>query len=213
MSTRTVVLASQSPARLQLLRNAGIAPVVHVSHVDEDAIEAAMPQATPAELCQALARAKAEAVAADHAGDPSAIVIGCDSVFEVDGQAWSKARDEAELWQRWEQMLGRSGVLRTGHWVIVPSTGATAGAVASTTVHLGTPSRAELEAYLASGEPMQVAGGFTLDGYGGAFVDGIEGDASNVVGLSLPLLRGLLEEMGITWTDLWHGTRGPAGGD
>ena len=213
MPAHTVVLASQSPARLQLLRNAGIPPHVHVSHVDEEAIEERMPDASPGELCQALARAKAEAVAPTYAHDPSVIVIGCDSVFDVDGLAFSKARDEAELWERWGRMLGRSGVLRTGHWVVVPSTGAAVGAVASTTVHMGEPTRAELEAYVATGEPMQVAGGFTLDGYGGAFVTGIEGDPSNVMGLSLPTLRGLLGEIGITWTDLWQAAPSPLPGD
>lgn len=198
-----LVLASQSPARLMVLRNAGVEPSVHVSHVDEEAIEARMPQATPAQLCLALAKAKAEVVAQDYGDSPDVIVVGCDSVFDVDGQAFSKASSEEQVRERWAQMMGRAGVLRTGHWVIVPSTGATAGAVANTIVQMGDPTQAELDAYLATGEPLQVAGGFTLDGLGGAFVDGIEGDPSNVVGLSLPTLRNLLREIGITWTDLW----------
>ncbi len=198
-----LVLASQSPARLMVLRNAGVEPSVHVSHVDEEAIEARMPQATPAQLCLALAKAKAEVVAQDYADSPDVIVVGCDSVFDVDGQAFSKASSEEQVRERWAQMMGRAGVLRTGHWVIVPSTGATAGAVANTIVQMGDPTPAELDAYLATGEPLQVAGGFTLDALGGAFVDGIEGDPSNVVGLSLPTLRNLLREIGITWTDLW----------
>lgn len=198
-----LVLASQSPARLQLLQAAGIEPVVRVSDVDEDAIEAAMPAATPAELCLALARAKAEAVAPLFAHEPSTLVLGCDSVLDVDGQAWSKARDEDELRTRWAVMLGRSGTLRTGHWLIDAATGRAVGDLAATIVRMGTPTPAELDAYIATGEPMRVAGGFTLDGLGGAFVDGIDGDPSNVVGLSLPLLRRLLAEMGITWTSLW----------
>lgn len=198
-----LVLASQSPARLMVLRNAGVEPSVHVSHVDEEAIEARMPQATPAQLCLALAKAKAEVVAQDYGDSPDVIVVGCDSVFDVDGQAFSKASSEEQVRERWAQMMGRAGVLRTGHWVMVPSTGATAGAVANTIVQMGDPTQAELDAYLATGEPLQVAGGFTLDGLGGAFVDGIEGDPSNVVGLSLPTLRNLLREIGITWTDLW----------
>lgn len=208
-----IVLASQSPARLRVLRDAGIEPIVHVSHVDEEAIEATMPGASPGELCFALARAKAEAVAPHYASDPSAVVIGCDSVFDVDGHAFSKARDEAELRDRWSRVLGRTGILRTGHWVIVPSTGAAVGAVASTAVHMGDPTPAELDAYVASGEPLQVAGGFTLDGYGGAFVTGIEGDPSNVIGLSLPTLRRLVNEIGITWTDLWQPAPSPEAGD
>ncbi len=199
-----LILASQSPSRLLLLRNAGMSPDVHVSYVDEDAIEAQMPNATPAELCLALAQAKAEAVASDYADDPDALVVACDSVFDVDGQAFSKADSEDQVRERWAQMLGRSGVLRTGHWVVRPSTGEETGAVANTVVHLGTPTPAEQDAYLATGEPLQVAGGFTIDALGGAFVEGIEGDPSNVVGLSLPTVRRLLSELGVTWTDLWR---------
>lgn len=199
----TLVLASQSPGRLVVLRNAGVDPQVHVSHVDEEAIEASLPEATPAELCLALARAKAEAVAGDYAADPEAIVLGCDSVFDVDGQAFSKPDSPEQAWERWALMMGRSGTLRTGHWLIRPATGEAVGAVASTVVRMGDPSREELEAYLATGEPLRVAGGFTLDALGGAFVDGIDGDPSNVVGVSLPTVRRLLLDLGITWTDLW----------
>ncbi len=137
-----LVLASQSPGRLVVLRNAGVAPQVHVSLVDEEAIEASIPEATPAELCLALARAKAEAVAGDYAADPEAIVLGCDSVFDVDGQAFSKPDSPEQAWERWAQMMGRSGTLRTGHWLIRPATGEAVGAVASTVVHMGDPSRA-----------------------------------------------------------------------
>ena len=198
-----VVLASQSPGRLAVLRNAGVEPQVHVSHVDEEAIEAAMPGASPEELCLALATAKARAVAPSYTEDPDALIVGCDSVFDVDGQAFSKASSEDEVRERWDLMLGRSGVLRTGHWVIRPATGEEAGAVCSTVVHMGLPTRQEQDAYLATGEPLQVAGGFTLDALGGAFVEGIEGDPSNVVGLSLPTLRHLLAGLGVVWTDLW----------
>ena len=198
-----LVLASQSPGRLFVLRNAGVAPQVHVSHVDEEAIEASNPQATPAELCLALAKAKAEAVAGDYTADPDTIVLGCDSVFDVDGQAFSKPDSPEQAWARWAQMMGRSGTLRTGHWLIRPATGEAVGAVASTIVRMGDPSQEELEAYLATGEPLRVAGGFTLDALGGAFVDGIDGDPSNVVGVSLPTLRRLLLDLGVTWTDLW----------
>lgn len=198
-----IVLASQSPGRLFVLRNAGVTPHVHVSHVDEEAIEAAMPDATPAELCLALARAKAEAVAVHYATDPEAIVVGCDSVFDVDGQAFSKPDSPEQAWERWGLMMGRSGTLRTGHWVIRPATGEAVGEVASTVVRMGDPTHEEMAAYLATGEPLRVAGGFTLDALGGAFVDGIEGDPSNVVGLSLPLLRRLLMRLDVVWTDLW----------
>ena len=198
-----VILASQSPGRLGVLRNAGVTPEVHVSHVDEEALEAAMPDATPAELCLALARAKAEAVARDYVDDPTAVVVGCDSVFDVDGRAFSKPDSPEQAKERWALMMGRPGTLRTGHWVIRPTSGQAVGAVASTVVRMGDPTPEEMDAYLATGEPLRVAGGFTLDALGGAFVDGIDGDPSNVVGLSLPTLRRLLAGLGITWTDLW----------
>lgn len=206
-----LVLASQSPGRLSVLRNAGVVPEVHVSHVDEEAIEAAMPGVTPAALCLALARAKAEAVAPGYAGDAAAIVVGCDSVFDVDGQAFSKPASPEQARERWALTMGRSGILRTGHWLIRPTTGEAVGAVASTVVHMGDPTEAELEAYLATGEPLRVAGGFTLDALGGAFVDGIDGDPSNVVGLSLPTLRSLLRDLGVAWTDLWAPATDDAG--
>lgn len=198
-----LILASQSPSRLQVLRNAGVTPDVHVSWVDEEEIERSMPEASPADLCFALAQAKARAVAADYADDPEALVLGCDSVLDVDGRAFSKASSEQELRDRWTQMLGRSSVLRTGHWLVRPNSGEEVGAVASTVIHMGEPTEPELDAYLATGEPMRVAGGFTIDALGGAFVDGIDGDPSNVVGLSLPTLRRLLQEVGVRWTDLW----------
>lgn len=204
--TPTLVLASGSPARRTLLRNAGIEPVVVVSDVDEDAIEAAMPDATPAELCLALARAKAEAVATQFADGIDTIVVGCDSVFDVDGTALGKPGNEQVARERWALVTGRAGVLRTGHWVVRPASGVAIGAVADTVVHMGHLSVREMDAYLASGEPFNVAGGFTIDALGGAFVDGVEGDPSNVVGLSLPTLRRLLADLGITWTDLWNVT-------
>jgi len=199
--TPQLVLASQSPARLQVLRNAGIDPIVLVSGVDEDAIEAAMPSATPAELCLALARAKAEQVAREHSVAAGQIIVGCDSVLDVDGQAFSKPSSPQQARQRWQQMFDRSPVLRTGHWVIYGDQAV--GAVASTVVHMSRLTDDEMDAYLATGEPMQVAGGFTLDALGGAFVTGIEGDASNVIGISLPTLRRLLAGLGISWTSLW----------
>lgn len=197
-----IVLASQSPARLQTLRNAGVEPLVSVSNVDEDYIAAQMPTATPAQLCLALAQAKAEVVAPLFT-EQDVVVIGCDSVFDVDGIAYGKPGSAEQAKERWKLMMGRSGVLHTGHWLINPSNGVTAGDVANTTVYMGHLSEAEMDAYLATGEPFHVAGGFTLDALGGAFVEGVEGDPSNVVGISLPTVRRLLGEMGITWTDLW----------
>ncbi|MFD5320206.1 Maf family protein [Streptomyces sp. NPDC127098] len=196
---RRLVLASQSPARLGLLRQAGLAPEVIVSGVDEDALTAD----TPAGLAQALADAKAEAVAArpEAAG---ALVVGCDSLLELDGHALGKPADAEEAIARWKSMRGRAGVLRTGHCLIDTVDGRRASGVASTTVHFGEPTDDEVAAYVASGEPLYVAGAFTLDGRSAPFVERIEGDAGNVIGLSLPLLRSLLREgPGIPITDLW----------
>ncbi len=192
------MLASQSPARLGLLREAGLAPEVIVSGVDEDGVRAA----DPAELARLLAEAKAEAVA----GRPEAagaLVVGCDSVLELDGRAFGKPADAEEAIARWKAMRGRSGVLHTGHCVIDTADGARAADTASTTVRFGLPSDAEIAAYVATGEPLRVAGAFTLDGRSAPFVDGIDGNAGNVIGLSLPLLRALLARVGTSLTDLW----------
>ncbi|MFF8815795.1 Maf family protein [Streptomyces pactum] len=195
---RTVILASASPARLGLLRQAGLDPRVIVSGVDEDALTAD----TPAELARLLAEAKATAVAArpEAAG---ALVIGCDSVLELDGRALGKPADAEDATARWKAMRGRSGVLRTGHCVIDTATGRRTSASAATTVRFGEPSDAEIAAYVASGEPLHVAGAFTLDGRSAPFIDGIDGDPGNVIGLSLPLLRRLLAELDTAITDLW----------
>lgn len=200
-----LVLASKSPARLATLQAAGIVPEVIVSHVDEEAIEAAMPEATPAELAQVLARAKATKVA--ESLDGPALVIGCDSVFEIDGVPYGKPETVAVARERWQAMLGKAGTLHTGHHIIDTDSGLSAGATSSTVVHMGTMTEQEMNAYLATGEPLEVAGGFTLDGLGGAFIDSIEGDPSTVVGISLPTLRNLLAELGVVWTDLWDQTR------
>lgn len=199
-----LVLASKSPARLATLQAAGIAPEVIVSHVDEEAIEAAVPEATPAELAQVLARAKATKVA--EGLDGPALVIGCDSVFEIDGVPYGKPGTVEIAHERWQAMLGKAGTLHTGHHVIATDSGISAGATSSTVVHMGTMTEQEMNAYLATGEPLEVAGGFTLDGLGGAFIDSIEGDPSTVVGISLPTLRNLLAELGVVWTDLWNRT-------
>lgn len=193
-----LVLGSASPARLNLLRHAGLAPEVIVSGVDEDALDAP----TPGELALVLAEAKAAAVAArpEAAG---ALVIGCDSVLELDGAALGKPADAEDATARWKAMRGRSGVLLTGHCVTDTATGRSVSATASTTVHFGDPTDAEIAAYVASGEPLQVAGAFTLDGRSAPFIDSIEGDHGNVIGLSLPLLRRLLAELGYSITDLW----------
>ncbi|MGP4112492.1 Maf family protein [Streptomyces sp. 4N509B] len=198
---RRLVLASASPARLGLLRQAGLAPEVVVSGVDEEALTT--PAHTPSEVALLLARAKAAAVA-ERPEAAGALVVGCDSVLDIDGVALGKPADAEEATARWKAMRGRSGVLRTGHCVIdVAGGGAEAAAVAATTVRFGEPSDAEVAAYVASGEPLHVAGAFTLDGRSAPFVEGIDGDAGTVIGISLPLLRRLLAELGVSITELW----------
>lgn len=198
-ASRTLVLASASPARLGLLKQAGIDPRVVVSGVDEEAISAP----TPAGLARVLAEAKADAVAGGGLLDGGELVLGCDSVLELDGRALGKPADAAEATARWHEMRGRSGVLQTGHCVIDTASGRRVSATASTTVRFGTPDDEEIAAYVATGEPLYVAGAFTLDGRSAPFVDGIDGDPGNVIGLSLPLLRGLLRELGVRITDVW----------
>ncbi|MGA5005066.1 Maf family protein [Streptomyces koyangensis] len=199
MSNRRVVLASASPARLGLLRQAGLVPEVIVSGVDEDALTADSPGA----LALVLAEAKAAAVAARPEAAGS-VLIGCDSVLDLDGVALGKPADAEDATARWKAMRGRDGVLRTGHCVIDTASGRRASATASTTVRFGEPSDEEIAAYVASGEPLHVAGAFTLDGRSAPFIDGIDGDPGNVIGLSLPLLRRLLAELDLAITDFWE---------
>ncbi|MFE6716265.1 Maf family protein [Streptomyces albidoflavus] len=199
MSNRRVVLASASPARLGLLRQAGLVPEVIVSGVDEDALTADSPGA----LALVLAEAKAAAVAVRPEAAGS-VLIGCDSVLDLDGVALGKPADAEDATARWKAMRGRNGVLRTGHCVIDTASGRRASATASTTVRFGEPSDEEIAAYVASGEPLHVAGAFTLDGRSAPFIDGIDGDPGNVIGLSLPLLRRLLTELDLAITDFWE---------
>lgn len=206
------VLASASPARLAQLRAAGVDPHVVVSGVDEDTVGG-----PPAELALTLAEHKAHAVADRLALDPAwpvgpTLVLGCDSVLEFDGRAFGKPSDAADAVQRWQQMRGHEGVLHTGHCLVelgVPGAGhRSVGALGSAVIRFGAPSDAEVQAYVATGEPLRVAGGFTLDRLGGWFVEGIDGDPGTVLGLSLPLLRRLLADLGIAVTDLWVGVTG-----
>jgi septum formation protein len=198
------VLASASPARLQTLRSAGVHPVVAVSTVDEAAGVAGRGLA-PSELAAVLARAKAEDVAGRPDLPADAVVLGCDSLLELDGAAYGKPLDAGTARRRWRLMRGHSGMLHTGHWLVDTRDGTGTGATSSTVVHFAELSDAEIDAYVATGEPLQVAGGFTLDGLGGPFVTGVDGDPHGVVGVSLPLLRLLLAELGVSWPDLWSG--------
>ncbi|HEX2904992.1 MAG TPA: nucleoside triphosphate pyrophosphatase [Jatrophihabitans sp.] len=189
------VLASASPARLKTLRAAGVEPEVIVSGVDESVITAD----TPPELVQALARAKATAVAA---GQSEGLLLGCDSMLEFGSQVLGKPESADAAVARWRAMRGQSGVLHTGHTLIELGTGRIAERVVSTEVRFADVSDAEIEAYVATGEPLAVAGAFTIDGLGGWFVESIVGDHHNVVGLSLPALRQLLAGLGYSIADL-----------
>ena len=199
MPSRTLVLASGSPARLALLRDAGFAPLVIVSGVDEDDVDASDTAGSTGRL----AAAKAAAVAVTGG---KALVVGCDSLLEFDGRPHGKATslDEARAWL--VAMRGRTGTLWTGHCVIDETTGARAEEVVGTTVRFGVTTDAEVDAYLATPDVLAVAGAFTLDGRSAPFVDGIDGDPGNVIGLSLPALRRLLGRLGVSVTDLWEDT-------
>ncbi|HET9898848.1 MAG TPA: nucleoside triphosphate pyrophosphatase [Streptosporangiaceae bacterium] len=195
------VLASSSPARLRILRNAGIDPEVVVSGIDETTERGR----DPATMVAVLAERKAAAIAALR---PDSLVLGCDSILDFARAAYGKpesSRDAALLWRR---LSGQQGTLLTGHCLIQPGTGRRVAGLGRTVVRFGTPTEAELAAYVASGEPAAMAGGFSLECLGAPFIDGIDGDPSNVIGLSLPLLRRLLGELGIAINELW---RNPAG--
>jgi septum formation protein len=196
--TRRLVLGSQSPARLATLRSAGLDPEVLVSGVDESVVTTPDPAALATELAVLKARAVAARV------DGAALVIGCDSVLGFADGVHGKPVDAAEATARWKAMRGGSGVLHTGHCVIDTGSGREVARHAATVVHFADISDEEIAAYVATGEPLAVAGAFTVDGLGGAFVTGIEGDPHTVVGISLPLLREIMAELGVAWTDLWR---------
>ena len=208
-----LVLASTSPARLRLLRDGGIEPQTIAPGVDEDAVVerlTAMGAITgTADMVLALAKAKAEAVL-DQPDARGALVIGCDSSLEFAGEALGKPHDPHVARERWLAMRGKTGTLFSGHWVIDnrnPEPGKlppAVGRVSASKVHFADLTEAEIDAYVATGEPLKVAGAFTIDGLGGAFLRGIEGDAHTVVGLSLPTLRELVRELGVEYTSLWN---------
>jgi len=218
--TPRLVLASRSPARLATLLAAGVQPEVRVSRVDEDAVVARYGVDDPSDVALLLARAKAEDVASSLARDdapddasddaPGWLVLGCDSVLDLDGQALGKPGTAEVARQRWHQMRGRTGVLRTGHWLVDGrdaddgGTGASIGELSSTLVRFADLDDEEVDAYVATGEPLEVAGAFTVDGLGGAFVEGIDGDHHAVVGVGLATLRRLLRQVGVPWHSLWQ---------
>ena len=228
-----LILASQSPARTKLLSHAGIRHEVLVSDVDEDAVQARYGVTDPHDTALLLARAKAEAVASLPEAE-GAIVIGCDSVFEFDGEAHGKPYTADVARERMLRMSGSMGVLHTGHWLVdcrdtdadeqdaasentdggepdddgdvtARGSGATLGSVTSAEVHFMEMSTEEIDAYIATGEPLQCAGSFTIDGYGGAFIRKVDGDPHTVVGLSISTLRSLLSQAQVGITELWTG--------
>jgi septum formation protein len=204
-----VVLASASTGRLKVLRQSGIDPLVIVSDVDEDAVAGRLaPDATPAEVTTALATAKANTVAhrLDSTLTADCVVIGCDSMLHHNGKLVGKPDSADTARRQWRLMAGTAAELHTGHCIIRMRNGTVvhqASESACTTVVFGTPSDHELEAYIRSGEPLRVAGGFTLDGLGGWFVDAVHGDPSTVIGIGLPLTRRMLHDAGFSPMDLW----------
>lgn len=195
-----LVLASSSSARLRLLRDAGFDPEVVVSGINETS-QAGL---GTADLVVALARRKAEAVAVLR---PDALVLGCDSMLDLDGEALGKPTTPQDAADAWHRFAGREGTLLTGHWLIAGHRHASG--VGATTIRFGTPTEAEIAAYVATGDPLSLAGSFSIDGRSAPFIDGIDGDPGNVIGLSLPLLRRLLAELGVAITELWRTPAGP----
>jgi septum formation protein len=194
---RRLVLASASPSRLRLLQGAGLDPEVIVSNVSEAGVD----HLRPAEAVLVLARRKAEAVAEKIEGP--ALVIGCDSVLQLAASMYGKPSTPEDARRRWQEMRGQSGVLHTGHCVIDTGTARHVGRTDSATVRFGHPSDAEIDAYIATGEPLRVAGAFTLEGLSSPWIDSIDGNYGTITGISIPLLRGLLGELGVGIVDLW----------
>ena len=207
-----VCLASTSPARLMLMRQVGIEPQLASPGVDEDAAVAAREASlgrplSPAEHVQFLAKEKAKAVAVSLADDFDGIVIGGDSMFELDGRVYGKPHTPERAVERWREMRGRTGILHSGHSVIRIDDGALARADATAEARVTFVSDItddEIDAYVATGEPLAVAGAFTVDSLGGAFIERVEGDPSTVVGMSLSTIRRLTRDLGVEWTSLWN---------
>ena len=197
-------LASTSPARLATLRATGVEPVVLASNVDEEGAVAAAGPLTPTEMVHLLGRLKAEAVVS---ADIDGFILGCDSAFELDGQVYGKPHDPAVARERWMLQRGREGQLHSGHWLIDHRGGTVngaVGAVSSTFVRFADVTDSEIDAYIATGEPLEVAGAFTIDSLGAGYISEIRGDAHSVVGVSVATLRTMLAGFGVEWHRLWN---------
>lgn len=207
MSPVPLYLASTSPARLATLRAAGIEPIALAPGVDEEAAVAAAGPLSPTDMVMLLARLKAEAVATAHP-DLDGLILGGDSAFELDSVVYGKPHRPEVARERWQAQRGRSGLLHSGHWLIdarADGTGKAIGAPAAARVHFAADiTDAEIDAYIATDEPLEVAGAFTIDSRGAAYIESIEGDPTTVVGLSIPLLRTLTRSLAIEWHDLWN---------
>lgn len=202
---RQVLLASASASRYRLLVDGGIKPLVQVSAVDEDAITAQLGNISPANLVTELAKAKGKAVASDITvtQDRNLLIIAADSMLEFDGQMYGKPLTAQMAKTRWQAMRGKSGYLHSGHWLCDLVTGKESTGVAGAQVNFADVSDEEINRYVASGEPLNVAGGFTHEGRSAAFINSINGDVAAVAGMSMILLRQLTAQLGISWTQLW----------
>lgn len=202
---RQVLLASASSSRYRLLVDGGINPLVQVSAVDEDAITAQLGNISPADLVTELAKAKGKAVASDITvtQDRNLLIIAADSMLEFDGQMYGKPLTAQMAKTRWQAMRGKSGYLHSGHWICDLVTGKETTGVAGAQVNFADVSDEEIDRYVASGEPLNVAGGFTHEGRSAAFINSINGDVAAVAGMSMILLRQLTAQLGISWTQLW----------
>jgi septum formation protein len=199
-----VILASASPARLMLLRSQKINPIVIPSEINERQIEEKHKGQSTEVIVEKLSIAKANYVLENNLSIDKGILIAADSMLEFDSKSFGKPLNASNAIERWKQMRGKSGILHTGHTVIRLDNKQTISRVVSTKVQFANVDDEEIIAYVASGEPLQVAGAFTLDSLGAAFVTQVQGDHSNVVGLSLPTLREIVRELGLSWTSLWE---------
>jgi septum formation protein len=197
-------LASTSPSRLATLRATGVEPVVLPSHVDEEGAVEAAGELSPTDMVQLLARLKAQAVTSPEI---DGFILGCDSAFELDGQVYGKPHTAAVARERWNLQRGREGQLHSGHWLIDHRGGVLGeqlGAVSSTFVRFAGVTDTEIDAYIATGEPLEVAGAFTIDSLGAGYITEIRGDAHSVVGVSVATLRSMLAGFGVEWHRLWN---------